>query len=200
MEAYLMEFIEAFTHLILYIMNIYSSEHFEKKRKFNTLVWHCANKQVEEYIQQALYPIKRFIANNSLYKYRISLKNLKNEVLKIYTIEFEQLYQPRKKQINYPAFEELVWDLFTYIEMQLCEAYATDKTFEISFDLVKDHEATSTTNENLTKDWELISCDTLNLFDKKIIKSINFFENNEFNPICQVYVEHRRDAAQTNVA
>ncbi|KNA00730.1 mitotic spindle assembly checkpoint protein [Plasmodium vivax North Korean] len=40
----------------------------------------------------------------------------------------------------------------------------------------------------------------LDLFDKKIIKSINVFEDNEFNPICQVYVEHRRDAAQTNAA
>ncbi|KNA00597.1 hypothetical protein PVNG_06617, partial [Plasmodium vivax North Korean] len=108
---------------------------------------------------QALYPIKRFITNKSLYKYRISLKNLKNEVLKIYTIEFEQFYQPRRTQISYPAFEELVWDLFTYVEMQMCEAYAADKTFEISFDLVKDHETTSATSENLTRDWELISCD-----------------------------------------
>ncbi|EUD66251.1 hypothetical protein C922_03446 [Plasmodium inui San Antonio 1] len=149
---------------------------------------------------QALYPIKRFITNKSLYKYRISLKNFKNEVLKIYTIEFEQFHQSPKTKISYPAFEELVWDLFTYVEMQMCEAYGADKTFEISFDLVKDHETTSTTSENLTRDWELISYDTLDLFDKKMIKSINVFQDNEFNPICQVYVEHRRDAAQTDRA
>ncbi|GAW79936.1 mitotic spindle assembly checkpoint protein [Plasmodium gonderi] len=173
METYLMEFIEAFTHLLLYVMNIYSSG--------------------------ALHPIKKFLSNNSLYKYRIILKNLKDEILKIYTIEFEQLYQPRRTQISYNAFEQLVWDLFTYVEVQMCETYSTDKTFEISFDLIKDHETDDVPNEHLARDWEIVSYDTLDLFDKKIIKSINVFENG-FNPICQVYVEHRKETAPTDAA
>ncbi|SCP03865.1 HORMA domain protein, putative [Plasmodium ovale] len=192
METYLMEFIEAFTHLILYIMNIYSSDYFEKKRKFNTLVWHCANKQVEEYIQQALTPLKKHLIDKSLYKYRIILKNLKNQVLKIYTIEFEQLFQTKNMQLSYPAFEKFVWDFFTYVEMQMCEIYDIEKTFEISFDLLKDHDAILLTNEAVKDDWELVSNDDLEMFEKKILKSMHVADDNQSSSICQIYVENRR--------
>ncbi|CRG97248.1 HORMA domain protein, putative [Plasmodium gallinaceum] len=190
METYLLEFIEAFTHLILYITNVYSYEYFEKRRKLNTLIWHCTNIQVEKYIQQALYPIKRILLNKSLYKYRITLKDLKNEVLNIFTIEFEQFYKTYA-QFSYSSFEQFVWDFFTYIEMQIYEYYDTEKTFEISFDVLKDENDFSL-NESLRDDWELISYDNLEVFDKKILKSMNISDGNVSNPICQIYVESRK--------
>ncbi|CZT98489.1 mitotic spindle assembly checkpoint protein [Plasmodium falciparum IGH-CR14] len=189
METYLVDFIEAFTHLILYLTNVYSSEYFEKKRKFNTLVWHCTNKRVEEYIQQALYPISKFLSNKSLYKYRIILKNLENEILKIYTIEFEQFYKSYNIPFNYLSLEQFIWDFFTYVEMQIYENYDEEKTFEISFDFLRDCETNTTVNDNLKDDWELISYDNLDVFEKKILKSMNISDNNEPNYICQIYVE-----------
>ncbi|CRG99096.1 HORMA domain protein, putative [Plasmodium relictum] len=191
METYLFEFIEAFTHLILYITSIYSNEYFEKRRKFNALIWHCTNKEVEKYIQQALYPIKKFLLNKSLYKFRIILKNLKNEVLNIYTVEFEQFYK-NYTQFSYSSFEQFVWDFFTYIEMQIYENYNIEKTFEISFDILRDDEDNILLNENLKDDWELISYDNLDIFDKKILKSMNISDENSSNPICQIYVESRK--------
>ncbi|SBT71778.1 HORMA domain protein, putative [Plasmodium malariae] len=192
METYVFEFIEAFTHLILYLMNIYSSEYFKKKRKFNTLLWHCSNKQVEEYIQQALIPIKKYLLDKSLYKYRIILKNLRDEVIKIFTIEFEQLYKTNSKQLSYSSFEQFAWDFFTYLEMQMFENCDTEKTFEISFDLLKDHEENPSIHESLKDDWEIISYDNLEMYKKKILKSMNIFDNNKASSICQIYVESRK--------
>ncbi|VWU49409.1 HORMA domain protein, putative [Hepatocystis sp. ex Piliocolobus tephrosceles] len=192
METYLFEFIEAFTHLILHITNVYSSEYFEKKRKFNTLVWHCKNKQVEDYIQQALTPIKTYLIDKSLYKYRLLLRDLKGKVLNIYTIEFEQIYKTDSTQFNYSSLEQFIWDCFTCIEMQICENYDTEKTFEISFDLLRDQETNPSINENLD-DWEVISNDVLENFEKKILKSMHVSDNFNSSSICQIYVESRKD-------
>ncbi|CAD2086910.1 HORMA domain protein, putative [Plasmodium vinckei brucechwatti] len=189
METYLYEFIEAFTHLMLYIMSIYSSEYFEKKRKFNTLVWHCVNNQIEVYIQQALNPIKKFILDKSLYKYRLIFKNLKDQVLKIYTIEFEQFYKTHSTEISYSSIENFVWDFFTYAEMCLTEQNNIEKTFEIAFDLMKDYEDNPEIKESLKDEWELITHENQNIYKKQILKSMHVSDNNNPRVVCQIYVE-----------
>lgn len=189
---YIEAFIEAFTHLVLYITNVYPPEYFEKKKKFNTLIWHCTNNQVEKYIQQAIYPIRTFIQNRTLYKYRIILKTEKNEVLNIFTMEFEQLYK-HPVDFNYSSFEQFVWDFFTYLEMLIYHNYSIEKTFEISVDVLEDVESVNKSekerNKILENDWEIIDHDNLDIFDKKILKSINLFSNVGTVPICQIYME-----------
>lgn len=188
---YIEAFIEAFTHLVLYITNVYPPEYFEKKKKFNTLIWHCTNKLVEKYIQQAIYPIRTSIHKN-LYKYRIILKTEKNEVLNIFTLEFEQLYK-KSFDFNYSSFEQFVWDFFTYLEMFIYHNYSIEKTFEISIDVLEDVESVNKNekeqNKFLENDWEIIDHDNLDIFDKKILKSMNLFSNGETLPICQIYME-----------
>lgn len=70
---------------------------------------------------KALNPIKKFILDKSLHKYRLIFKNLKDQVLKIYTIEFEQFYKTHSTEISYSSIENFVWDFFTYAEMCLSE-------------------------------------------------------------------------------
>lgn len=191
MELFLFDFIEAFTHLVLYITNVYPNGYFEKKRKFNILLWHCTNGEVEKYIEEATEPIKNLLLKKKLYKYRILIKDSQEDILDIFTIEFDQFFH--FDNYSYSSFERYVWDLFTHLEMLIYENYKIEKHFEISIDTIEDTNAVSTLGNDFSKDWETVEYETVELFEKKILKSIHILDKNKTtSSICHIYIENKK--------